>query len=251
MEDGRSMSVLLKHGFAPVEQYQTRGQGPETDIYALSATIYFCLTATMPPASVERLEEDALQPPTALGADLAPWEEEALLWGLAVQPKARPASMEQFASKLYNDADWAMGERWRPFLQRRHDDRHRRARAPAEQHDGEDLGQDGLHGQDGQQTGGARGRRVRGGRRAGAGRVPGGGGHLRRDPRAAEPGRRPDGRAPAGGPDRCGPAGGSPTPAPSAGVPSAIPSASPSAVPSASPTGRAGRNGRDGGGRAV
>ena len=60
MEDGRSMSVLLKHGFAPVEQYQTRGQGPETDIYALSATIYFCLTATMPPASVERLEEDAL-----------------------------------------------------------------------------------------------------------------------------------------------------------------------------------------------
>ena len=44
MEDGRSMSVLLKPGFAPFEQYQTRGQGDYTDLYALCATIYYCIT---------------------------------------------------------------------------------------------------------------------------------------------------------------------------------------------------------------
>ena len=101
MEDGRSMTVLLKHGFAPVEQYQTRGQGPWTDVYALAATIYYCLTGTVPPSSVERLEEDLLQPPSALGALMTPEQEQALLWGLEVQPQQRPASVELFARRLF------------------------------------------------------------------------------------------------------------------------------------------------------
>lgn len=86
MEDGKSMSILLKHGFAPVEQYQTRGQGPWTDIYSLCATIYYCITGSLPTSAVERLEGDALKPPTELGADLTPKQEAALLWGMAVQP---------------------------------------------------------------------------------------------------------------------------------------------------------------------
>ena len=107
MEDGHSMNVVLKHGFAPVEQYQTRGQGPVTDIYALSATIDYCLTGVMPPSAVDRLEKDTLQPPTSLGADLTPEQESALLWGLEVQPRSRPGSVDQFASKLFGSEDWA------------------------------------------------------------------------------------------------------------------------------------------------
>ena len=103
VENGKSVSVLLKHGFAPVEQYQTRGQGGWTDVYALCATIYYCITGTMPTPAVERLEGAGLTPPTHLGAELTPKQETALLWGLEVQPTARPQTMELLATALYAD----------------------------------------------------------------------------------------------------------------------------------------------------
>lgn len=104
MEDGKSMTVMLKHGFAPVEQYQSHGQGTYTDVYAMAATIYYCLTAVTPPQSTERmLGGDGLQlrRPTALGAALAPEEEDALLWGLEVLPQNRPQTMGEFARRLF------------------------------------------------------------------------------------------------------------------------------------------------------
>lgn len=100
MEDGKSMTVLVKEGFAPVEQYQSHGQGPYTDVYALAATLYYSLTGVIPPSAVDRLEEDTIQKPVSLGADLTPEQEGALLWGLTIQPKFRPVNMQAFAEKL-------------------------------------------------------------------------------------------------------------------------------------------------------
>lgn len=101
VEDGKSMSILLKHGFAPVEQYQTRGQGPWTDIYSLCAAIYYCLTGKLPQAAVERLEEDGLVPPRNYCPELTESQQAALLWGLEVQPAKRPKEIGMLMAQLY------------------------------------------------------------------------------------------------------------------------------------------------------
>ncbi len=55
----QSLSVILKQGFAPLEQYQKKGrQGPWTDIYSLGATIYFALTKDIPDDPMTRFESD-------------------------------------------------------------------------------------------------------------------------------------------------------------------------------------------------
>ena len=52
---GQSSQIVAKAGFSPPEQYVSGGNiGPWTDVYAMSATIYYCLTGKLPPTSVER-----------------------------------------------------------------------------------------------------------------------------------------------------------------------------------------------------
>lgn len=58
-ERSQSFSVILKPGFAPLEQYQKKGnQGPWTDIYSLGATIYYALTGDIPEDPMSRLDND-------------------------------------------------------------------------------------------------------------------------------------------------------------------------------------------------
>lgn len=98
----KSLSVMLKPGYAPEEQYRSKGkQGPWSDVYAMAGTIYKCLTGVTPPESMDRLHKDELVPPNQLGANLTPQQEAALMKALAVHAENRYQSMEEFHAGLY------------------------------------------------------------------------------------------------------------------------------------------------------
>ena len=97
----KSMTVVVKKGFAPIEQYMRHGSTAATDVYALAATIYYCTTGTVPPDSAERqYEEDKLKSPTSLGAELSKEQERAILKALEVQPKKRTQSVAELVDVL-------------------------------------------------------------------------------------------------------------------------------------------------------
>ncbi len=101
MERSKSLSVILKRGYAPPEQYQTNGnQGPWTDVYALAATLYQCVTGKLPPEATERLMTDTLIPPSRLAQGLPPAANEAMLRALSVKAVNRYQSAGQFKAAL-------------------------------------------------------------------------------------------------------------------------------------------------------
>lgn len=100
----RSLSVVLKPGYAPEEQYRSRGeQGPWTDVYAMGATFYRMITGILPEESIERMVEDHLKPPSALGITIEPNTEAALMNSLNVRKEFRTRDAETFYKELDSD----------------------------------------------------------------------------------------------------------------------------------------------------
>jgi len=101
-QNGKSMSVLVKHGYAPEEQYRSRGdQGPWTDVYALCATMYRCITGKIPPEALDRLYEDELKPISSFGVNCPRYVEQAISKGLSIRKDGRYQSMEELYDALY------------------------------------------------------------------------------------------------------------------------------------------------------
>ena len=98
----KSLSIVLKPGYAPPEQYQTHGvQGPWTDIYALCATMYKCITGENPPDAIERVMDDHLKKISAFGIPVLPQIEEAIIKGMSVAANDRYQNVGDFCEDLY------------------------------------------------------------------------------------------------------------------------------------------------------
>jgi serine/threonine protein kinase len=99
------LTIILKPGYAPLEQYAETPsvkQGPWTDVYALSAVLYFLVSGHAPVPATGRSILDELVPARKVGAGR--YSDEllgAIDAGLAVRPERRPQDIASFAA-LFN-----------------------------------------------------------------------------------------------------------------------------------------------------
>ena len=101
----RSITSIVTEGYAPLEQYDPNGnQGPWTDIYALGAVAYKCLTGNTPPAATSRVRNDPLAPlDVAAKGRVSKELASAVMWALSVYEEQRPQSIDAFAKAIEGD----------------------------------------------------------------------------------------------------------------------------------------------------
>lgn len=98
--EGDQTSTMLPgftHGYAPVEQYKPNGVAtfsPQTDIYALGATLFALLTRKKPPHYSEILEDGV---PT-MGNEISKSTVEGVHHAMQPRKNQRPASISEFLS---------------------------------------------------------------------------------------------------------------------------------------------------------
>ena len=97
----KAMTAMLTPGYAPLEQYGSQARfGVYSDIYALGATLYHCLTGQMPPPATDRAAGVELQSPESVNPNLSRNVSQAVMWALQVKASDRPQSVGAWLEAL-------------------------------------------------------------------------------------------------------------------------------------------------------
>lgn len=103
------LTQILKARFAPVEQQsESYGkQGPWTDIYSLSVTLYYALSGVLPASSIDRQMskkqgyDDPIKPISELRPDIPMYIAGAIHKGMEVSAEQRYHTVQEFAEQLF------------------------------------------------------------------------------------------------------------------------------------------------------
>ena len=101
-DKGRSLTAIVTRGYAPIEQYSSRGnQGPWTDIYALAGVLYEIVTGEDPLEATDRVMDDPQVPAAIAGKKrLSDTVLVAIDHALAVRPEDRPQSIAEWREEF-------------------------------------------------------------------------------------------------------------------------------------------------------
>lgn len=102
-EEEKTLSIILKPGYAPPEQYRSRSrQGPWTDIYAVGAMFYRAITGKMPEESVNRMVQDNVVPPHEINPEISENLSNSIMRAMALNQELRFRNVDQFRDAIQN-----------------------------------------------------------------------------------------------------------------------------------------------------